>query len=70
MLHAWRLLTFCHAKIRLTWRVSQCLGIRNLLCSLDGKEELFKLKFSGLTVEKVSIPIIIEAFSSLKQSIF
>ena len=42
MLRAWRLIAFClpcENQVQ-TWRVSKCLVIRNLLRSLDGKEEL------------------------------
>ena len=37
MLRAWRLLAENQVQ---TWHISKCLVIRNLLCSLDGKEEL------------------------------
>ena len=42
MLRAWRLPAFClpcENQVQ-TWHVSKCLVIRNLLHSLDGKEEL------------------------------
>ena len=42
MLRAWRLIAFClpcENQVQ-TWCVSKCLVIRNLLRSLDGKEEL------------------------------
>ena len=60
----------CMKNLRFSSRPSAKVRRQGPPGSARSQPLIIKLKFSGLAVEKVSIPIIIEAFSSLKQSIF